>query len=399
MDWQQRFRGYFPITEHKIYACQAYCSPMSPQVSAAVQAFFDNLAHARADKPEWLAAAESVRVQVGRLVNAPARSIAFTKNTTEGLNIVAQGLAWQPGDNLVIDDQEHPVNAVPWLHLRRRGVEVRVAHAPGGSVTLDALWQRVDARTRLIAVSYVQYSTGVRADIQALAARCRNEGILLVVDGIQAVGLLPIDVQGWGIDALACGAYKALHGPLGVGFLAITPELLAQLQPGHQGSSAVNRIDRTVPDWALLPAPAGDARALEGGNINYPGVYGLARALLMIEEAGIDRLAPWVLGLAARLDAGLRAQGYALLSSDRPGENSFTVCLQHPQAFALRKYLYMQGVVCNLLDTGAVRLSMGGYNTVEEMDRLLELTGRFARDEDLRDSLLRPTAARGYARA
>lgn len=399
MDWQQRFRDHFPITRQKIYACQAYSSPMAPAVSEVVKRFFDNITHARADKPEWLAAAESVRGQIGRLVNAPARSIAFTKNTTEGLNIVAQGFPWRPGDNLVIDDQEHPVNAVPWLHLRRRGVEVRVAAAPGGSVTLDALWQRVDAHTRLIAVSYVQYSTGVRADIPALAARCRAQGIRLVVDGIQGVGLLPFDVQGWGVDALACGGYKALHGPLGIGFLAIAPALLAELEPGHLGPSVANRIDRTVPDWELLPPPAGDARQLEGGNINYPGVYGLAQALLLIEEAGVERLAPWVLALGAQLDAGLRAQGYRLLSSDRPGENSFTVCIQHPEGFALRKYLYAQGVVSNLLDTGAVRLSLGAYNTPEEVARVLEITGRFASDPRLRAQLLRPTGIQGYARA
>jgi selenocysteine lyase/cysteine desulfurase len=399
VDWQQRFRDYFPITAQKIYACQAYSSPLSPQVSQAVQAFFDSVTYARADKPEWLAAAESVRGQVGRLIGGAARSVAFTKNTTEGLNLVAHGFPWRDGDNVVIDDQEHPVNVVPWLHLRTRGVEVRVAATEDRRVTVDALWQRVDARTRMIVVSYVQYSTGFRADIQTLAARCRNSGIRLVVDGIQAVGLLPIDVQGWGIDALACGAYKALLGPLGVGFLYVAPDLLAELNPAYLGASVANQIDRSVPDWALRAHPPGDARHLEGGNINYPGVYGLARALIMIDEARVDRLAPWVLGLATQLDTGLRAQGYQLLSSHREGENSFTVCLRHPEAFALRKYFYAQGVVCNLLDTGALRLSMGGYNTPQEMDRVLEITARFASDATLRAQLMRPTAAQSYARA
>ncbi len=399
MDWQQEFRQHFPITGEKIYACQAYSSPMAPVVSEAVMQFFDRVTHARADKPEWLAAAESVRGQIARLIGGEARHVVFTKNTTEGLNIVAQGYPWQPGDNLVIDDQEHPVNVVPWLHLRRRGVDVRVAATQDRRVTLDAIWQRVDARTRIVAVSYVQYSTGVRADIQALAARCRAQGIRLVVDGIQGVGLLPIDVAGWGIDALACGAYKALHGPLGVGFLYLAPDLLAELSPGHLGASVTNRIGRDTPDWSLREPAAGDARHLEGGNINYPGVYGMARALLLIDVARVDRLAPWVLALADRLDAGLRSQGYTLLSSNHEGENSSIVCLRHPQAFALRKYLYAQGVVSNLLDTGAVRLSMGGYNTPDEMDRILEITGRFASDAALRQQLMRPTSAQAYARA
>ena len=396
MDWQKTFRENFPITREKIYACQAYSSPLAPSVSAAVQGCFEGITHARADKPEWLATAESVRTQIARLIGGNARHIAFTKNTTEGLNIVAQGFPWQPGDNMVIDDQEHPVNVVPWLNLRRRGVEVRVAATQNRRVTLDALWSQVDQHTRLIAVSFVQYSTGVRADIQSLAARCREQGIRLVVDGIQAVGLLPVDVQSWGIDALSCGAYKALHGPLGLGFLYASAELLAELHPAYLGSSVANRVQRDVAGWRLDQGAGGDARVLEGGNINYPAIYGFAQALLMIEEARVERLAPWVLGLAAQLDAGLRTQGYAMLSSNFEGENSSIACLHHPQSFSLRKYLYMEGVVANLLDTGAVRLSLGGYNTPEEVQRILEITGQFASDPGLRKYLLQPSSSRAY---
>lgn len=395
--WQQAFRKHFPITAQKIYVCQAYASPMAPRVSDAIGHFFSSLSMARADKPEWLAAAEGVRTQVAQLIGGKARHVAFTKNTTEGLNIVAQGYPWQPGDNLVIDDQEHPVNTVPWLHLRQRGVEVRVARTEERRVTVDSIWSQVDAHTRLIAVSYVQYSTGVRADIQALAERCRAQGIDLVVDGIQGVGLLPIEVEKWGISALACGAYKALHGPLGLGFVYVAPALLARLQPAHFGPSFANRIDKSVDGWGLKSG-AGDARMLEGGNINYPGVYGLAQALLMIEEAKVENLAPWTLALAARLDAGLRAQGFQILSSTHPGENSTIVCIRHPQAFALRKYLYAQGVICNLLDTGSIRFSMGAYNTPEEMDAILKITDRFMADPQLRTQLMLPTASTAYAR-
>lgn len=365
---------------------------MSPRVSGAIQNFFAALSMARADKPEWLAAAEGVRIQLARLINGKPRLVAFTKNTTEGLNIVAQGFPWQPGDSVVIDDQEHPVNAVPWLHLRNRQVEVRIATTQQRRVTVDAIWSRVDARTRIIAVSYVQYSTGVRADIQTLARLCRDNGIFLVVDGIQGVGLLPMDVQGWGIDALSCGAYKALHGPLGLGFLYTSSELLALLKPAFLGPSFANTIDRQTPGWVLRSAP-GDARVLEGGNINYPAIAGLAQALLMIEQAQVARLAPWTLALAARLDAGLRAQGVEILSSAVPEEQSTIVCLRHPQAFALRKHMYAHGVVCNLLDTGSVRFSLGGYNSVEEVDRILALTEAFMTNADLCAKLVRPTGA------
>ncbi|MBV5293555.1 MAG: aminotransferase class V-fold PLP-dependent enzyme [Curvibacter lanceolatus] len=396
MDWHTRFRAYFPLALQKAYACQAYSSPMSPEVSQAVAVFFDRLTHGRSDKPEWLAAAQSVRRQVAQLIHAEAGQIAFTKNTTEGLNLVAQGYPWQPGDNLVIDDQEHPVNVVPWLNLRHRGVEVRVAATVDHRITLEALWQRVDARTRIVAVSHAQYGTGFRIDLQALGERCRNAGIALVVDGIQTVGLLPVDVQTWGISALACGAYKALHGPLGLGFVYVAPALLERLHPTHLGASAVNQVDRSVPGWALRCSDLHDARRLEGGNINYPAIYGLARALLLIEEARVDRLAPWTLGLARRLDAGLRQQGYQLLSSKLPGEDSHIVCLRHELAYALRKYLYSQRVMCNLLDSGALRFSLGGYNTEADVDLILAVTGRFARDPGLRRLLQQPVSSTPY---
>lgn len=395
--WQQHFRSQFPITHSKIYVCQAYCSPTAPRVSDAIQHFFSSLSMARADKPEWLAAAEGVRTQVAQRIGSKSREVAFTKNTTEGLNLIAQGYPWEDGDNMVIDDQEHPVNSVPWLHLRQRGVDVRVAPTQDRRVTVDAIWSRVDARTRVIAVSYVQYSTGVRTDLQALGERCRAHGIHLVVDGIQGVGLLPIDVERWGISALSCGAYKALHGPLGLGFLYVAPQLLERLRPAHLGPSFANRIDKKVEGWQVTSTP-GDARVLEGGNINYPAVYGLAQALLMIEEATVENLAPWTLALASRLDAGLRAQGFEILSSIHPGENSTIVCIRHPQAFALRKYLYAQDVVCNLLDTGSIRFSMGGYNTPQEMDRILEITARFMADPQLRMQLMLPTSSLAYAR-
>lgn len=355
--------------------------------------FFNNLSMARADKPEWLAAAEGVRGQVARLIKGQARLVAFTKNTTEGLNLVAQGFPWQAGDNMVLDDQEHPVNVVPWLNLRHRNVEVRIAPTEQRRVTVDSIWSQVDDRTRMIAVSHVQYSTGVRADIETLGRKCKERGIFLVVDGIQTVGLLPFDVQSWGVSALSCGAYKALHGPLGLGFLYVDRALLEQLQPAHLGQSYANVLDRKPEGWAVRQKP-GDARILEGGNINYPAVAGLAQALLMIDEAHVERMAPWTLALAAKLDAGMRAVGAEVLSSPYAEEQSTIVCIRHPQAFALRKHMYANKVVCNLLDTGSIRFSLGAYNTMQDVEHILALTSQFMRDPALRAQMALPTGIR-----
>ncbi|KOQ36174.1 aminotransferase class V-fold PLP-dependent enzyme, partial [Achromobacter xylosoxidans] len=263
MSWQDEFREWFPITRDKAYANIAYTSPLAPKVADGVAAFFDGITHARSDKPQWLRDAGALRARLARLIGGDARRLAFTKNTTEGLNTVAQGLAWQEGDNLVVDDQEHPTNALPWLNLRRRGVQVRVPSARAHRYTVDDLWQHVDARTRLIAVSWVQYGTGLRTDIAELGRRCAERGIWLVVDGIQGAGLLRAEVDAWGVDAFACGAHKGMLGPLGVGLLHVSPRLLDALDPLYVGPSEITTLDKTGLQWQVGVSDAGDARRLE----------------------------------------------------------------------------------------------------------------------------------------
>ena len=201
----------------------------------------------------------TLRARLARLIGGDARRLAFTKNTTEGLNTVAQGLPWREGDNLVVDDQEHPSNALPWLSLRRRGVDVRVASSGGHRYTVDDIWARVDARTRLVALSWVQYATGLRSDIAELGRRCAARGIWLVVDGIQGAGLLRARVDDWGVDAFACGAHKGLLGPLGVGFLHLSPALLDALDPPYLGPSGGLWLDKSGPGGAS-PRPTARTR-------------------------------------------------------------------------------------------------------------------------------------------
>lgn len=320
MSWQDEFRQWFPITRDKAYANIAYTSPLSPKVADAVAAFFDGITHARSDKPQWLRDAGALRTRLARLIGGDAHRLTFTKNTTEGLNTVAQGLAWQDGDNLVVDDQEHPTNALPWLNLRRRGVQVRVAPARAHRYTVDDLWQHVDARTRLVAVSWVQYGTGLRTDIAELGRRCAERGIWLVVDGIQGAGLLRAQVDTWGV------------------------------------------------------ADADDARRLETGNLNYPGIAGWAGALDLIEWAQPDRIEPWVLELSTALSDGLRAQGLQVVSPVDEALRSTTTALRVPDPAAALAHLTREGVVASIVEYGYLRLSVGAYNNHGDIDRILRAT-------------------------
>ncbi len=378
MSWQDEFRQWFPITRDKAYANIAYTSPLAPKVAGAVAGFFDSITHARSDKPQWLRDASALRVRLARLIGGDARRLAFTKNTTEGLNTVAQGLAWQDGDNLIVDDQEHPTNALPWLNLRRRGVQVRVPPSRSHRYTVDDLWQHVDARTRLIAVSWVQYGTGLRTDIAELGRRCAERGIWLVVDGIQGAGLLRAQVDAWGVDAFACGAHKGLLGPLGVGFLHVSPRLLDALDPLYIGPSEVTTLGKTGLQWQVSVADAGDARRLETGNLNYPGIAGLAGALDLIEWARPERIEPWVLELSTALSDGLRAQGLQVVSPADAALRSTTTALRVADPVAALAHLTREGVVASLVEYGYLRLSVGAYNNHGDIERILRAARGFA---------------------
>ena len=164
MRWQDEFRQFFPITGPRLRQHRLHQSAVA-QVASAVADFFDGIAHARSDKPGWLADADAARAP-GPADRRRRAGWPYQEHD-RGLNTVAQGLPWREGDNLVVDDQEHPSNALPWLSLRRRGVDVRVASSGGHRYTVDDIWARVDARTRLVALSWVQYATGLRSDIAA----------------------------------------------------------------------------------------------------------------------------------------------------------------------------------------------------------------------------------------
>lgn len=378
MSWQDEFREWFPITRDKAYANIAYTSPLAPKVADGVAAFFDGITRARSDKPQWLRDAGALRARLARLIGGDARRLAFTKNTTEGLNTVAQGLAWQEGDNLVVDDQEHPTNALPWLNLRRRGVQVRVPSARAHRYTVDDLWQHVDARTRLIAVSWVQYGTGLRTDIAELGRRCAERGIWLVVDGIQGAGLLRAEVDAWGVDAFACGAHKGMLGPLGVGLLHVSPRLLDALDPLYVGPSEITTLDKTGLQWQVGVSDAGDARRLETGNLNYPGIAGWAAALDLIEWARPERIEPWVLELSAALSDGLRVQGLQVVSPADAALRSTTTALRVADPAAALAHLAREGVVASIVEYGYVRLSVGAYNNHGDVDRILRAARGFA---------------------
>jgi len=158
---------------------------------------------------------QDLRQVLGRLINASPEEIALVQNTAEGINIAAHAIPFQPGDNVIFCDMEYPANVYPWMNLERRGVEVRIVPNREGGLALDDLEATIDQRTRVVAASSVEFLTGFRNDLQSIGELCRAKGIYFVVDGIQSLGVIPLDVRKCQIDMLSCGGPKWLMGPCG----------------------------------------------------------------------------------------------------------------------------------------------------------------------------------------
>jgi selenocysteine lyase/cysteine desulfurase len=321
--------------------------------------------------PAYDIAKETARGEIARLISATPDEVAFTRNTVEGLSVIASGIDWQPGDVVVADTQEFPGNVYPWLNLEARfGVKVRLVPAQNGRVAAESLIAAADERTRLITVSFVQFSSGYRVELSKLGAFCRAQGIFLVVDGIQGVGVLPIDVVTSQVDFLACGAQKWLLGPPGIGFLYIRRPLWEQITLTDLGHGSVLPHPERYLDYRFSLRP--NARRFEGGVMSYASLRGLRESLHLLLSVGVARIEARVLALTQRLAEGLIERGYHLLSPRGLGEGSGIVSLIHPRESSetLLERLRAGEVIASVRE-GALRFSPHYYNTEEEIDAAL----------------------------
>ncbi|MGH9483715.1 MAG: aminotransferase class V-fold PLP-dependent enzyme [Terriglobales bacterium] len=369
-------REQFPVARQYTYLNHAAIAPVATSTRQAMEDHLADQAQSGAlHFMEWLSALDGVRATIADLIHASAADIAFTKNTTEGLCTIANGLAWRPGDRIVTFACEFPANLYPWLGLKRGGVNVDLL--PATALTdLDQV-RKACRGAKVLAVSFVQYLNGFRAPLQALGEICRETGTWLVVDAIQGLGAFPLDVARCGIHALACGSHKWLTCPDGAGFLYVQPDLLQQLTPPEPGWLSVdNYLDF---DAAQRMAQTGQyvwrpgAARFECGAVNTTLFLGMGAAVKLLRSPGEDVVANHILDLSERLSEGLRQRGceLALLSAERSYRSGIT-SFQHPRedAAAVVAKLEAAGILCSQRGPW-VRVAPHLYNTAGEIDRLL----------------------------
>jgi cysteine desulfurase / selenocysteine lyase len=366
-------RALFPVTERANYLNHAaVCAPPIPTIAAIQSQLADVSQNGSVNFRSWIAVKERTRQLVAGMLGARPEQVAFLRNTSDGLSTVANGLDWHTGDNLVTFRNEFPSNVYPWLRLRdTRGVEVRMADERDGRVDLDGLISLIDERTRLVALSQVQYASGYRADLARVGQAARAHDALLVVDVIQSLGVVPIDVNRDLIDVAAAACHKWLLTPEGVGLLYLSDRARERIQP-------------TLVGWISVPDPEDYGNfeqrwnrgtlAWETGTGPASLIHGLEASLTLLTKTGIPEIQIYLETLTDHLCLRLQGSDYRVVSSRRPGEKSQIVCVRHEGGLSPME-LYTHLKKRNIITAprgGALRISPHFYNTVAEINDLVD---------------------------
>ncbi len=363
-------RRQFPVRRNYVYLNHAAVSPFSKRVTAGLkQQVEEQESYGGRAEHLWEARAEEARKEAARLLGARQSEIAFVKNTTEGLNLFARGIRWKRGDNVVLPRVEFPANVYPWLALKADGVRLKFVAEHEGRIRLEDIERAVDRRTRVVAISFVEFLSGFRNDLASLGRMCRERGVYLVVDGIQGVGALKINPGRCGVDALSAGGHKWLLAPQGTGIFYLSARVRDELRhPAPGWMSVVGWTDYYRFDYKLWPT----SRRYESAQKNFLGITGLLESLKLINELGIAHIEKRILGLTDHLCRRLQRRGLKVLSPRGRGEKSGIVSF-HPgrqRAERVHEDLLGKGFVTSARN-GRIRISPHFYNTFEEMDRLV----------------------------
>lgn len=370
----EEIRAKFPITRHYNFQDHAAIAPLSAPAAEALTGYARELSEAAYLRGTYYRAADRVRQLAARLINADAGEITFVKNTCEGINYVANGIPWVTGDNVVSPTVEFPANVYPWMALEQRGVALKRVPEEAGRVPFDKIAAAIDKRTRVVAISAVQWFNGFRIDLTRLGELCKEKGVLLFVDAIQALGVHPIDVKATNIDCLAAGGHKWLTAPQGTGIFYCKRELIGHIKPSTPGYLALKRsFEEEVNSFD--PADLhDDARQFDSGVHNLAGICALGASLDLLLEVGIDDIQYRVKQNTDMLVDGLLSKGWRVHSPRTPSEWSGIVTFGSDKhdVPALRKHLRDEFRIVLACRRGQLRASPHFYNSPEETQQLLD---------------------------
>jgi selenocysteine lyase/cysteine desulfurase len=355
------------VTERLLYLDSAHQTPLATSVREALLGFYREGLETAGPKPVWLDRIEQVRTRVAKLLNAAPAEIAFTKNTSEGMNIAANALPLTAGDNVLLVEGDHPNNAYAFLNLRRKGVEVRFVPMTGETARAEMFVPHIDARTRAISLSHVTFHAGHRFDIDGIGAFCAERRLYFVIDAMQSTGVIPFDARASGASLIGSGCHKGLLVPQGLGILycrqgldELQPAYLAMSSLAHPPADYIARADNMT-----LRAGAG---RFEIGNLNLPDIHALDASLTLIESAGLSAIEAHLYDLGDRLIERIDDLGIRLVGPRNRADRSPHIYVLDLPADDWAEYLASENVRVSPERDG-IRISFGLFNTAEDVDR------------------------------
>jgi cysteine desulfurase / selenocysteine lyase len=364
-----------PVVNRWAYFDHAAVAALSGPAQTAIARWLKEAAEeGDANWLEWDKGVQGCRVSAAKMVRAIPAEIALVPNTTWGITLVAEGLDWRAGDNVIVVDNEFPSNQYPWLNLASRGVEVRKYSPKDGRIDLAELRNHFDSKTRVLAISWVGYATGWRISVDDVAELTHSFGALLFLDAIQGLGVFPLDVSKTPVDFFAADGHKWLLGPEGAGISYVRGEHLERLRAIGIGWSSVKdrhrfeRIDLTLRE---------EAARFEGGTLNMAGFLGLGASIDLLLQHGLgaqqSALAERVLALGDFACEQLTRIGATIMSLRGADCSSGIISFLPPRGepMAVRAHLKEQGIIVSCRN-GWLRMAIHAFNDEGEIGRMVD---------------------------
>ncbi|HLH62876.1 MAG TPA: aminotransferase class V-fold PLP-dependent enzyme [Ktedonobacteraceae bacterium] len=376
---------FFPVTRHCTYLNHAANGPLPRPTARTLHDYVDDTSvYGNINFERWSAYESGSHRRLAQLIHARPDQVAFTYSTGDGFMTIAQGLNWQEGDIILSAEGEFPSNVYPWLNLEELGVRYIQIPARNHRIVVEDIVANITERTRLVTLSLVEFSTGFRNDIAALARHCHERGVLCGIDAMQALGSIDINVQELDVDYLSGASHKWLLGPQICGILYISDRLLPQLRTPRRGWLSVETPFDFFNHNQPLRMGAG---RFEHSSSNRLPIIGMDASLGVFEAlaGGMQAVEARILGLTGYVIAGLERLGYPVVSPQGAGERSGIVCFKpHPERQDMSIHSIVDELAARSIYVAArsdvVRISPHFYNSLEELDRLLNALEEMMRD-------------------
>jgi cysteine desulfurase / selenocysteine lyase len=367
----EKARSYFSyLKKGIIYFNHASTAPISTVMKTQIEDFIrERSEDALDDYWAFKAVADENKAMIGEMINCTGERIAFLDNTANGIIWLALGIDWKPGDRIILNDVEFPANVYPFLQLKEKGVLVDFIKSTNGIVTSEEIINAIQPRTKLISVSFVQFLSGYRIDLEKIGKVCKEKNIIFSVDSIQGLGAIRLDIEKYNIDYLANGTQKWMLGLQGLAFIYVRKELQDKMKSAPIGWLAVKDA------WNLLDfdlTTKETAERFQPGTLNNFGIYAFNTSMKLFKEFGFDEIEKQVLRNSKYFIDELAKIGYKSPLHSLPEKNlSGIVSFKTENGQKILDHLKQKKIVCSLRE-GYIRFAPHFYNTKQEIDFVVD---------------------------